>query len=258
VGLVVGEWWWRWGSRWCGGGECLAGAAATRSQSATQRTSVAGHARSHARSLARRKQNIRTTVRRCRSSSAAGVSPAGHETPALRSCDYAPPRRVVRLEAEVRLAGIAVGDPAGPWCSRRDAVAAEYGVGVGAGKSGRRFVVDRWEASAELAFRAAWLVRERNRRGLARCLGLAIWEAEAGTWSLRVSSRPVRRAEVLSCREALVALCERLESPQAAAAERVAIAELLLTELGSPLFVWAEPGTVRRLARRTAAAMDPP
>ncbi|HEY6397094.1 MAG TPA: hypothetical protein VIX82_06540 [Solirubrobacteraceae bacterium] len=113
-------------------------------------------------------------------------------------------------------------------------------------------------ASAELALRAARLVRERYRRGLARCLRLAIWEAEAGVSALRVSSRPVRRGEVLSAREALLSLSELLERPRPAGSEGVAIAERLLTDLRSPLFVWAEPGTVRRLASVAAAAIDPP
>ena len=113
-------------------------------------------------------------------------------------------------------------------------------------------------ASTELAYRAARLVRARNRQGLARCIRLAIWEAEAGVSALRVSPRPVRRGEVLGCREALVALSERLESPRPAGAEGVAIAERLLADLRSPLFAWAEPGTVRRLARVATAAMDPP
>lgn len=113
-------------------------------------------------------------------------------------------------------------------------------------------------ASAELALRAARLVRERSRRGLARGLRLAVWEAEAAASVLRVSPRPVRRGEVLGSREALVALSDRLERAGPAAPEGVAIAERLLTDLGSPLFVWAEPGTVRRLARLAAAAMDPP
>ena len=113
-------------------------------------------------------------------------------------------------------------------------------------------------ASAELALRAVRLVRGRNRRGLARCVRLAVWEAEAGVSALRVSPRPVRREEVLCCREVLLALSERLERPGPAGPEGVAIAERLLTDLSSPLFAWAEPGTVRRLARLAATAMDPP
>jgi hypothetical protein len=35
-------------------------------------------------------------------------------------------------------------------------------------------------------------------------------------------------------------------------------AERLLTDLHSPLFAWAEPGTVTRLARRAVGAMEPP
>lgn len=111
-------------------------------------------------------------------------------------------------------------------------------------------------ASADLALRAARLVRERKRRGVARCLRLAIWEAEAGASALRVSPRPVCRAAVLTDRDALLLLTERLESPRPAGPEGVAIAERLLTDLRSPLFVWAEPGTIRRLAHVAAAAMD--
>lgn len=113
-------------------------------------------------------------------------------------------------------------------------------------------------ASEDLALRAARLVRERNRRGLARCLRLTIWEAEAGVSALRVSPRPVCRAAVLTDRDALLSLTERLESPRPAGPEGVAIAERLLNDLRSPLFVWAEPGTIRRLARLAAAAMDLP
>ncbi len=112
--------------------------------------------------------------------------------------------------------------------------------------------------TAELAYRAARLVRARNRRALARCIRVAIWEAEAGVAALRVSPRPVRRGEVLACREALVALSERLESSRPVGAEGVAIAERLLADLRSPLFAWAEPGTTRRLALVAAAALDPP
>jgi hypothetical protein len=113
-------------------------------------------------------------------------------------------------------------------------------------------------ASAELALRAARLVRARNCRGLARAVRLAVWEAEAGVSALRVSARPVRRGEVLSAREALVSLAEQLESARPHSPEGVAIAQRLFTELRSPLFEWAEPGTVRRLARLAVAAMDPP
>ena len=113
-------------------------------------------------------------------------------------------------------------------------------------------------ASAELALRAARLVDARNRRGLARCVRSAIWEAEAGVSALRMSARPVRRGEVLDCRDLLLSLVERLESPGPIEAEGVAIVERMLSDLASPLFGWAEPGTVRRLARLAAEAMDPP
>jgi hypothetical protein len=113
-------------------------------------------------------------------------------------------------------------------------------------------------ASSELAFRAARLMRERNCRGLARCLRLTVWEAEAGVSASRVTPRPVRRAEVLSARDALLSLAERLESAPPESPEGVAITERLLNDLRSPVFAWAEPGTVRRLAHLAVAAMDPP
>jgi hypothetical protein len=62
----------------------------------------------------------------------------------------------------------------------------------------------------------------------------------------------------LACREALVALSERLESSLPVGAEGVAIAERLLADLRSPLFAWAEAGTIRRLALVAVAALDPP
>ena len=128
----------------------------------------------------------------------------------------------------------------------------------------RRAALDRQLAAgvdptgrAELAFRAASLVRHRTRKGLARSLRLVVWEAEAGAWASRASPRPVRRAEVLGCREALLALTDRLERPEPAEAEGVAIVERLLSDLRSPLFAWAEPHTIRRLARLASAALDP-
>jgi hypothetical protein len=79
--------------------------------------------------------------------------------------------------------------------------------------------------SAALAFRAARLVRERGRRGLAQCVRLVVWEAEAGASALRVSPTPVRREEVLSRGELLLALSERLERPGPVSPEGVAIAQ---------------------------------
>jgi hypothetical protein len=117
---------------------------------------------------------------------------------------------------------------------------------------------DETTASSELAFRAVRLVRERNCRGLAGCVRRAVWEAEAGVSAMRVSPRPVRRAEVLSARKTLLLLAERLESTRPNSPEGVAIVQRLLTDLRSPLFAWAEPGTVRRLARLAVTAMDPP
>lgn len=113
-------------------------------------------------------------------------------------------------------------------------------------------------AGPELAFRAGRLVRERDRRGLAGCLRLVIAQADGSPWLTRASSREIRRGEILADRPSLVSLIERLESPRPVVAEGVAIAERLLTNLHSPLFDWAEPGTIKRLACRAVSAMEPP
>ena len=109
----------------------------------------------------------------------------------------------------------------------------------------------------ELAVRAARLVRDRDRRALACCLRLVVVQAEGAPWLTRVNPRAIQRAEILADRQALVSLIERLESARPVVAEGVAIAERLMSDLHSPLFAPAEPGTIRRLARHAVAAMDP-
>lgn len=109
----------------------------------------------------------------------------------------------------------------------------------------------------ELALRAARLVRHRDRRALACCLRLVVEQADGAPWLTRVNPREIRRAEILADREALVSLIERLESAHPVHPEGAAIAERLIGDLSSPLFVPAEPGTIRRLARQAVAAMEP-
>jgi hypothetical protein len=110
----------------------------------------------------------------------------------------------------------------------------------------------------ELAFRAARLVRERDRRALASCLRLVVGQADGEPWLARSSPREIKRCQIVADRQSVVSLIDRLESARPAVAEGVAIAERLLTDLHSPLFAWAEPGTLRRLALNAVAAMDPP
>lgn len=113
-------------------------------------------------------------------------------------------------------------------------------------------------AAPELAFRAARLVRERDRRALASCFRLVLGQADGAPWLARSSPRVIQRCQILADRQSLVLLIERLESTRPAVAEGVAIAERLPTNLHSALFAWAEPGTIRRLALNAVAAMDPP
>jgi hypothetical protein len=110
----------------------------------------------------------------------------------------------------------------------------------------------------EVSLRAARLVRDRDRRALASTLRLVVRQAEGDPWLSRVNWREIQRAAILADRQELVALIERLESPRPAVPEGVAIAERLMSDLHSPLFAPAEPGTIRRLARRAVTTMDPP
>ena len=111
--------------------------------------------------------------------------------------------------------------------------------------------------SPELAFRAARLVEDRYRRSLARCLRVVLGQVEGSPALVRVSPMDIQRAAIRTDREALVSLIERLEDPLPVLPEGVAIAERLMTDLTSPLFAPAEPGTIRRLARLAVAAMEP-
>ena len=111
--------------------------------------------------------------------------------------------------------------------------------------------------SPELAFRAARLVQDRYRRSLARCLRLVVEQVDGAFWVARVNPRQIQQPAIRADRQALVSLIDRLENPRPVLAEGVAIAERLMTDLHSPLFAPAEPGTIRRLARHAVAAMEP-
>ena len=113
------------------------------------------------------------------------------------------------------------------------------------------------DRSPELAFRAARLVQDRYRRSLARCLRLVVEQVDGAFWVARVNPRQIQQPAIRADRQALVSLIDRLENPRPVLAEGVAIAERLMTDLHSPLFAPAEPGTIRRLARHAVAAMEP-
>jgi hypothetical protein len=108
----------------------------------------------------------------------------------------------------------------------------------------------------ELSFRATRLVRDRDCPALACCLWLVVVQADGAPWLARVNPREIQRAAILADRQALVSLIERLESARPVLPEGFAIAERLMSDLHSPLFAPAEPGTIRRLARNAVAAMD--
>ena len=112
--------------------------------------------------------------------------------------------------------------------------------------------------SPELALRAVRLVRYRDRQSLARCLRLVLGQVEGSPMLVRVSPMEIQYAAIRTDRQALVSLIARLEDPLPVLPEGAAIAERLMSDLHSPLFAPAEPGTIRRLARLAVAAMEPP
>ena len=114
------------------------------------------------------------------------------------------------------------------------------------------------DQSSELALRAARLVRYCDRQSLARSLRLVLGQVEGAPMLVRVSPIEIQHAAIRTDRGALVSLIERLEDPLPVLPEGAAIAERLMSDRHSPLFVPAEPGTIRRLARLAVAAMEPP
>ena len=92
---------------------------------------------------------------------------------------------------------------------------------------------------------------------MARCLRLVVEQVDGAFWVARVNPREIQQPAIRADRQALVSLIDRLENPRPVLAEGVAIAERLMTDLHSPLFAPAEPGTIRRLARHAVAAMEP-
>ena len=174
-----------------------------------------------------------------------------------------PADRVAELEGRVADGRATAIPRSGSWCLARLACAYRS-AGLRVRVAVKRDTLDRALASGvdpgrapELAVRAARLVRDRDRRALACCLRLVVVQAQGAPWLTRVNPRAIQRAEILADRQALVSLIERLESARPVLAEGVAIAERLMSDLRSPLFAPAEPGTIRRLARHAVAAMDP-
>jgi hypothetical protein len=112
-------------------------------------------------------------------------------------------------------------------------------------------------ASSELTLRAAQLSSRRSRRRL------------AGTWreTTKEARQPaahfayapiIRRRAVIDADDAINALILRLSNGEPVAAQGMAMLDRLTTDgASSPLYVSAEPGTLRRQVMVATQAMDP-
>jgi hypothetical protein len=112
-------------------------------------------------------------------------------------------------------------------------------------------------ASSELTLRAAQLSSRRSRRRL------------AGTWrdTTKEARQPaahfayapiIRRRAVIDADDAINALILRLSNGEPVAAQGMAMLDRLTTDgASSPLYVPAEPGTLRRQLMVATQAMDP-
>jgi hypothetical protein len=109
----------------------------------------------------------------------------------------------------------------------------------------------------ELALRAAQLERPRHRRALARTLRRVVVEATGSRPPARATAVTIARRQILAQRDGVLALAERLDSPQPAHAAGIAIAQRLVTDaLRSPLYVETQSETLGPLARQAVANMD--
>jgi hypothetical protein len=111
-------------------------------------------------------------------------------------------------------------------------------------------------SSPELALRASQLTSDRRRKQLVRSLRRVVSEAH----SPRLTRPPVvmiNRAAVRDSEDAIEAMVTRLNSIEPVRAQGMAIAERMLTNGGgSPLYLYGQPGALRRLVLGATAAMD--
>jgi hypothetical protein len=100
--------------------------------------------------------------------------------------------------------------------------------------------------SPQLAWRSRELALPRTRRQLARVLTHVLDAAAEppSWWRGRGVQPPVRSAAVLDAAPEIRALTDRLQAPQPAAAQGLALTSLLAWDTASPLFAAAEPGAV--------------
>jgi hypothetical protein len=109
--------------------------------------------------------------------------------------------------------------------------------------------------SPELARRAEQLCSDRNRRVVARGLERVIEAAEEQPHP-HSSAVPLRRAEILSERDALLGLAAELrDTSQEVNVGGVALVERLLTDGGSPLYTASADETLDGAIRQARAAL---
>jgi hypothetical protein len=112
-------------------------------------------------------------------------------------------------------------------------------------------------ASPELLLRAAQLSSPHHRRQLAKTWRRTVKEARQPALSFAYTTLIQRRA-VIEADDAIRALIARLNSNEPVAAQGMAILYLLMTDgSSSPLYLRAEPGTLRRQLIMATEAMDP-
>jgi hypothetical protein len=111
-------------------------------------------------------------------------------------------------------------------------------------------------ATDELAHRARQLIRERNRKILARSLRRTIVEAHRPAMT-RARVVIINRVAVLEAQEAIERTIERLVSPRPVRAQGMALLERILSNADrSPLYNSSETGALRRTIRAATDALD--
>jgi hypothetical protein len=111
-------------------------------------------------------------------------------------------------------------------------------------------------ASSELALRAAQLSSRRHRRRLAGSWRQTTKEARQPAAHFAFAPLTRRRA-VIDADDAINALIDRLSNGEPVAAQGMAMLDRLTTDgATSPLYVSAEPGTLRRQVLVATEAMD--
>lgn len=110
----------------------------------------------------------------------------------------------------------------------------------------------------QLALRAAQLERPRHRRVLARTLRGVVDEATGSRPPARATAIVIARRHLLAGADDVLALADRLDSAQPAHATGIAIAQRLITDALSPLYMPSERDMLGALSRRAIAEMDDP